>query len=485
MGLSDAEQALVTGLSQKLTVQASYVMLRYLYYDGEQVVSNLGISVPAVLAGVRTVVDWPRIVVDRPVERASAIDGFRLPGATEVDTELAEQWAANDLDAEFPLVQQDSLVGGRGYMIVGSPDTPGDAPVVTVESPLNLAMMWDPRRRMVTAAYQSYEVEGQYRAALYLPDQTVEMARDQSSEWVVSNRDVHRFGEVPVVRFPNRSRSSDREGRSQITPAVMATADSACRSLLGMEIAREVYSIPHIIIINAAESAFQDASGNPKRALDLAMTNVLALENDGAGNEPKVQQLTAFDPSTFTKIIDEHAQLMASYTGFPPSYFGQTTTANPSSADAIRVGLEGVERAAQRVQMQATAPLRCVGKLMWRFANRGQPLPDEYRGLSVDWVDSATRTPAATADAITKQIAAGSVPARSDVTLQALGWNAVQRARLAQDHDVAEQLEAELVTSLAAKQARTGTALANDLTNDLADATGTGNMQPDLPPQSR
>jgi hypothetical protein len=37
----------------------------------------------------------------------------------------------------------------------------------------------------------------------------------------------------------------------------MNTTDSACRSLLGMEIAREVYSIPHLWIIGANESAFQ------------------------------------------------------------------------------------------------------------------------------------------------------------------------------------------------------------------------------------
>jgi hypothetical protein len=175
-------------------------------------VQNLGISVPDVLAGVRTVVDWPRTVVDRLVERASEIDGFRMPGATEIDTELQEHWQANDMDAEFPLVQQDSLVGGRGYMIIGSPDEPGESPIVTVESPLNMAMMWDPRRRMVTAAYQSYEVEGVYRAALYLPDVTISMSREETGAWVVDNRDDHRFGEVPVVRFSNRSRSSDREG---------------------------------------------------------------------------------------------------------------------------------------------------------------------------------------------------------------------------------------------------------------------------------
>ena len=482
LGLSDDEERTITGLSQKLSQHALYVSGRYLYYDGLQAVHNLGISIPQVLAGVRTVVDWPRICVDRLVERASEIDGFRLPGATDIDTELADIWQANDLDAEFPLVQQDSLVGGRGYMIVGSPDSPGDAPIVTVESPLNLSMVWDPRRRMVTAAYQSYEVEGSFRATLYLPDVTVEMARDTASQWEVVNRDQHNFGEVPVVRFPNRARSSDREGRSQITAAVMNTTDSACRSLLGMEIAREVYSVPHLAVLGASESDFVGADGTAKSSLQMAMTAMLAFERDENGELPVLQQVKAFDPSVFTKIIDEHAQLMASYTGFPPSYFGQTSTANPASADAIRVGLDGVNRGGQRVQLQSSAPLRTVAQLMWRFAHRSEALPESYRRLAIDWVDASTPTPAADSDAMSKQISAGIVPPRSDVALRRLRYTALERQRIAQDWatDQAAQLESELTSSLAARQARAGNSIASDLEKALP-----SDQPPQQPPASR
>lgn len=480
-GVSDDEQRLITGLQQKLTLRATYVRLNYLYYDGEQAVQNLGISIPDILAGIRQVVDWPRIVVDRLVERAGEIDGFRLPNATEVDTELADHWRVNDLDSEFPLVQQDSLVGGCGYMIVGSPDMPGDSPIVTTESPLNLALVWDPRRRMVTAAYQSYEAEGVFKAALYLPDQTISMSRDETSQWVVDYRDDHRFGEVPVVRFPNRPRTSDREGRSQITDAIKNTTDSACRSLLAMEIAREVYSVPHMWILGAKESDFQDAQGNRKTSLQLAMTAVNALERDSFGELPQLHQATAFDPSVFTKILDNGAQRMAGYTGFPPGWFGQTTTANPASADAIRVGMDGADRASGRVQLQATAGVRKVGQLIWRFANSGRELTDEMKRLSVDWIDSRTPTPAATTDSVSKQISAGVVAPWSDVALAELGYSPVQRARIAQDWKGSEalQLEALLTSSLAARQARA----ANSIASDLEKADEGGAVPPQAPPE--
>lgn len=452
-GLSDDEQALMLGLASKLMVRVPQILTRWAYYDGLQRMQNLGISIPPQLSGVRTVVDWPRICCDPLVQRAD-VSGFRLPGATDVDSEFSEWWALNDMAGEFPLAILDSLVTGCGYGIVGSPDTPGDAPLVTVESPLNMTVTWDPRTRSVLNGYQAFEVEGSFESVLYLPNKTIFMKRqDQESGWAITDVDEHNFGEPPVVRIVNRARTSDREGRSQITPAVMNTTDSACRSLLGMEIAREVYSIPHLWIIGAPESSFQDSQGNPKSALDMAMTKVIGLERDAEGQAPTVGQLHTFDPAVFTKIINEHAQLMASYTGFPPSHFGQTTTANPSSADAIRVAENGMDRAGVQVQRQTTAPVRKLGQLMWRVANNGAELPDELKQLAVDWTDARTPTPSATTMAITQQIQAGSIPAVSDVTLGALGWTPLQRAQLAQDraNDPAQSLIDEIGTSLQAK----------------------------------
>ncbi len=480
MALTDDEQRLVTGLSTKLAVQSVRMMIRNSYYEGTQRLFQLGISIPPQLNGIRTVVDWPRICIDPLVQR-SVIDGFRLPGSTEIDDELQQHWQANNMDAESPLCFLDSLVYGRGYMIVGSPDVPGDSPLVTVESPLNMTITWDPRTRRVTAAYQAYEAEGVFRAVLYLPDQTISMSRDQSTGFVIDDRDQHGFGEVPVVRFSNRARSSDREGQSEITAAVMNTTDSACRSLLGMEIAREFYSIPHRYILGASEADFTDAAGNPKPALDMVMSKFLAFERDSDGVAPTVGQFTAFDPSVFTKIIDEHAQLMASYTQFPPEWFGKTSTANPASADAIRSAQDGVNRRARQVNRQWSDPSEDTARLVWRFAHRGEAVPAEMQQIETEWAEVATPTPAATSDAIFKQISSGSVPARSDVTLAALGYSAVQRARLKQDFaaDQDEQLLAEVASATVAKDLRTANTVAKDLSNATVPVAPT--VQPTKP----
>jgi hypothetical protein len=451
-GLTDYEQSLMVGLASKLSTRSVYIDGRWLYYDGLQGMQNLGISVPPQLAGVRTVLDWPRAYIDPLVDRAQ-LAGFRLADATEVDDELAEHLEANDMTGELPLAILDSLVASCGYIIVGSPDQPGDSPLVTVESPKNLAMQWDPRTRTAVAAYQAYQVEGIYRAVLYLPNQTISMSRDQMSGWTVDDRDAHNFGQVPVVRLPNRSRSSDREGHSQITAPIMDTTDSACRTALAMEIGREFYSIPHKYGLGLSEADFTAPDGTPKTALDMAINRFLAFERDEDGQLPQVGQFKAMDPSVFTKILDSKRSDMASFTGFPAAYFGLTATANPASADAIRVGESGIDRAGQRVQRQATPALRNVAQLIWRFAHNGADLPPEMKRVQVDWIDARTPTPAATTDAVTKQTAAGILPPRSDVTLSELGYTPVERARIAQDwaDDPADQLLRELGSDIAAK----------------------------------
>ncbi|MGZ4621467.1 MAG: phage portal protein [Blastococcus sp.] len=485
--LSDDEQRLAVGLSTKLSLQSVHMLERIAYYDGTQRLANLGVSVPQQLANVRTVVDWPRVCIDPLIPRA-VVDGFRLPGSTDIDSELQEHWQFNDLDAESSLTWLDSLICGRGYMIVGSSERPGGSPLVTVESPLNLAINWDPRTRKPTAAYQAYQAEGVFRAVLYLPDQTIAMSRTQSSGWTVDSRDEHNFGEVPVVRFPNRQRSADREGRSEITPAIMATTDSACRTLLGMEIAREFYSIPHRYILGAQESDFQNADGTAKTALQMSMNKFLAIERDEEGNLPTVGQFAAYDPSVFTKIIDEHAQLMASYTGYPPSYFGQTSTANPASADAIRVAENGLIRRAQQCQNQWSGPLEDVMRLVWRFANGGAEVPAEMWRMETDWEDPATPLLASLTDAMFKQAQMGAVPPSSDIVLKRLGWSAVERDRLAIDRkaDAGASVLAELATSLQAKEARVDLTVARDINPQAVKGAPavnpqTGNVQPPAP----
>lgn len=435
IGLSQSELDMIYRLQSRAQRDRFTMELTDAYYRGTQIVRDLKIAIPPeITSQLRTLVGWPRIGVDPYVERLGA-DGFRLAGATDSDQDLRDLWDANGLDAEQSLGFTDALAMGRAYWTVGVGNEPGDPPRICVESPLNMAVLWDLSGTRAKAALQGYWVDDTMHAAFYLPDQTIQIAQDDNKRWVVVSRDHHEFGYVPVARMANNPRSNWRDGYSEITPELMSTVDGACRTLLGLEVAREFYSVPQKLILGAAESDFQGPDGTPKKAWDTYINKVLALERDEDGNLPEVKQFAPYDPSVFTKIVEMYASQAAGILAATPQDLGLYTQGNPTSAEAAAVADARRDRRARRKQAVFGVPMVEAMQLAVRFMHNGD-LPEEFRRMSVDWADVAIKTPGVTADAITKQIATGAIPATSDETLKALGWSATQRARLEQDRAV-------------------------------------------------
>src|SRR6266571_8274140 len=165
--------------------------------------------------------------------RASA---WRMP---PTPTRPCMTWQDNDLDAEQSLAHIDAMSMGRAYLTVGSNPEPGESPIISAESPLNISVRWDVRSRKPIAALQTYWLDERRQGTLYLPDQTIHLGEDDDYQWQVIDRDQHNFGMVPVVRMANRPRSNMRDGASEITPAIMSVTDAACRTLLQLDVAGE------------------------------------------------------------------------------------------------------------------------------------------------------------------------------------------------------------------------------------------------------
>lgn len=481
--LSDDERGLMEALKGQLTFSRLDCELRDAYYRGEQVVRDLGISIPPQMRQVRTVIGWPRIGVDA-LEQRLDIESWRYADESgDTDSGLMEIWEANDGATESQMAHLDALVFGREFITVGSGDCrlpdgspkPDCPPLISVESPLDMTTMFDARLRVNTSGLRVWDLEGSEAVTLYLPNETVSAVSIRGgSHWEVLDRDPHNLGIVPIVRMSNRERTGDRFGQSEITEEVMNVTDAACRTLLGMEVAREFYGAPQRYILGADESAFQDAEGNKKSAWQTYIGRVLALENDAEGNRPEVGQFTAYDPSVFTRIIDMYAKIMATQLGLPPHYLGYTTD-NPASADAIRSTEAQLVKRAERKQRVFTGSWRNVMRLA--VLMQTGTLPDNNRKMEPVWRDASTPTVAATADATVKLVQAGVLPASSTVTLERTGFTAGEIARILADRqsDAAASFLAEIATSLQAKEARVDTGLAADLkATPPAVTSGTG-----------
>lgn len=435
--LTEEEAGIANWLARRLSDRRPAYVLSDLYFDGLQKMTSLGISIPPELEGLAQVLGWSQTGVEARDERLS-VQGFRLPSSTSANEDIWDLWQANNLDEEAPLAHLDTMVLGDEYIVIGPGESKGDQPVITIESPLDMTMNFNPRTRRGTAAYQTYmdtdfasETYGRQLAALYLPGSTIHMVNGPNGWEVIDRDDYDNLDRLPVVRMANRSRTRNRSGQSEITAAWRNTMDRACRTMLGMEVAREFFAAPQRYILGAAEDAFQKSDGSVATAWETYIGRITALEADDQGNLPSVGTWDTGDPANFTKLLEVDRTMMASLTGLPPQYLGIFSDGNPASADAIRMSDFRLKMIADRKTVAFGGAWE--QSVLIALQIRDGKLPKDAHRLETDWAPTGIPTPAADTDAITKQIQVGTVPADSDVTLEHLGYSAVDRARLAND----------------------------------------------------
>jgi hypothetical protein len=425
---SDDESRLVDRLLNDLSLYEPSNALKEAYYEGEQRVQMLNISIPPELSRLETVAGWPGTVADVLEER---LDWYGWASDGEV-FDLDQVYRDNQLDVEAGNVHLDALIYGTAFAVVGSGDDGEPSPLVTMHSPRALTGRWDARRRRLAAALSAVNQDGQtVEVTLYLPDETIVMSRPpQGGRWVIDDRDRHNLGRVPVVQFANRTRASRLTGRSEITRAVRYYTDAAVRTMLGMEINREFYSAPQRYALGVDSDDFTSADGTVRTGWETVMGRVWAIDRDEDGNVPEVGQFTPSSPAPYLDQVKGLAQLLAAEAAIPPSYLGFQTD-NPASADAIQRSEARLVKRAERRQGSFGASWLEVGKLA--LLVRDGAVPDDFSSVSAKWRDASTPTRSAAADEAVKLVGAGVLPADSPVTLDRIGLTPSEQRQLAAD----------------------------------------------------
>ncbi|SIM00971.1 Phage portal protein, SPP1 Gp6 [Mycobacteroides abscessus subsp. abscessus] len=433
--LTDDEQKVAWRLASVLFSRRPEYLESRQYYEGTQPVPSLGISVPPELESLRAIVGWGGSGVDAVVERLQ-LQGILLKGKSEVDDELQEVFQANNIDAESPMVHEDSQVCGNGLVLIGNG---ADGAIITGESPLNMTAHVDRATGITTCAYQTYidadpasEHYASVRATIYLPKVTTHMV-SQAGTWKVIDRDEHpdtaEFG-CSVVAFPNRPTTGNRWGISEIAPAWRNCMNRAARTWVELEVMREFHIIQKIMFLGATEKAFQDGKGNYKTVWESYADIMPAIEPDEDGNVPEVKVIQGQSPEGLLKIIDGEARLMSGYTGLDPQSMGIVSTGNPVSGDSIgKSDFRLKRRTDRKTQGYGNG---WVSVANWTYLVRGERR-DELKRAEADWGPTGIPTPAADSDAVTKQIAAKLIPERSETGLAKLAYSAIQRQNIAEE----------------------------------------------------
>ena len=449
MSLTSDELGLIQALVKQLGGYTKDNQTKELYYEGKQRLRDLNISVPPTLKLLNTVVGWAGTAVDVLEERLD------FEGYIGDNFGLNEIYRANDLDLESSLGHKDALIYGTGFVFVGRgrPDMGEPDVLVTIESPKRATVIWDMRSRRVTAALLVDTVaKGKVASgSLWLPDETVYFAT-YSDQYVETGRDVHMLGRVTVAPLINNPRSGDPHGRSEITRAVRYYSDSAVRTLLGAEVAREFYSSPQRYVLGADESLWEDADGRPVDRWSVIQGRVLGLPyNEDAGVMPQVGQFQSNSPAPYFDQIRALAQMLAAETAIPPSYLGFQTD-NPASADAIRQMESRLVKRAERRQKQFGRTWTEVGRLA--LLVRDGELPENAQDIRAVWRDASTPTRAAAADEVVKLISAGVLPAESEIVQNRIGLTDSDKQLLRSERNTASA--ASLVNALIAQQGQAG-----------------------------
>jgi len=393
------------------------------YYEGTQSLSYMAPELVREMDGrIRPVIlNWPRLVVDSLEERLD-VEGFRVAGSAKADDRMWDWWQANDLDEQSQQAHVDALAECRSFVIVGAPDSDGDAPVITVESAQQVTASFDPRTRQVRAALKSWlDMEtGEEFATLYLPNATHFYAPDEMGRFVEVDADRHNMGVVPVVPIVNRARTLAPEGVSELVD-VVPLSDAACKVATDMMIAAEFHAMPRRWVVGMGPDEFVDAQGRTLSEWSRIAGRVWA--NAGTPQDVAMGQFPEANLTNFHDTINSLAKLTASMSGLAPHVLGMATD-NPASADAIRSAETRLIKRAERRQRAFGGSWERVMRIAAYIAD-GQPSSDLMR-LETVWRNAATPTIAQAADAAVKLHAEGIVPTRQ--TLEDLGYSQEQIA---------------------------------------------------------
>jgi hypothetical protein len=441
MSLSNDEVRLLDYLTEKIKKHdpKNYVLQRY--YEGRNKLKDLRISIPPQLTAVETVVGWAGTAVDVLEERLD-LEGYLDPAELGIN----DIFRANELDLESSMGHKDALVFGTGFVTIGRGMDGEPDPLITIESPKKMTAIYDMRTRRLSAALliNRNETGTPISGTLYLPDQTI-FLEYYNRAWLDVDRDVHNLGRVLVAQLPNNPRSGDPYGRTEITRAVRSLTDSAMRTLLGAEVAREFYSAPQRYILGADEDLFTDSDGNPLDAWSVYQGRILGVPANQDGQIPQVGQFSANDTRPYFEQIRAYAQLMSAESAIPASYLGFQTD-NPASADAIRQMEARLIKRAERRQRQFGRTWGEVARLA--LLVRDGSIPAEASEIRPIWRDASTPTRAAAADEAVKLISAGVLLPDSEITYNRIGLSELDKKILRQEKEVAQATN--LIANLAA-----------------------------------
>lgn len=375
------------------------------YATGRQRLAYLSPEAKIALPALNRIVsNIPGLAVSSLAER------LRITGFRGVD--VWPDWLANDLDQTSTVLHREALTFGDAYVIAWA--RPDGSPLVTVESPQQVAAIRDPATREITSAVKRWQTKTDTHAIVYLPDR-IEHWRAKTTGAASSAFELvetldNPLGVVPVVGFCNQTRILGC-GRSEIDDLV-PLVDGLNKTLADLAVAQEYTARPRrwatgidlieVPKLNADDTPVLDDDGNPVMVTVNPIPEgyrTMWSEKDGT----KFGQLPGADLKGFETSVHIWLQNIMAVSALPAHMVG-VTTENPSSSEAIRASESALTARAEQRQAVFGRSWEQVARLMVAIRDS---VPVESVNVKVQWRSAASTSVAAETDAVTKLVQSG------------------------------------------------------------------------------
>ncbi len=404
----------LAGLIRKMEEQRPGLNRFESYVNGTQPLAFLAPEVAAATQGRLKAlnVGWPRLVVQAVEERLD-VSGFRTPGEDKPDDSLWDLWQDSNLDEELQLLHLDSLIYGCGYALVWS-DEQG-RPRVTVESPREVYVERYPGSRRRRFAIKRW-VEDQRGHAVLFTETAVFRFRTEAkmenpgfldgftSDWKLSKSYPNPLGVVPLVPFPNKPRTGQVSGQSELAD-LLPIFDALNKLSTDMMVSSEFSASPRRWATGIELPEEEDENGptgrvDTSKAFSQEAGRVWLAEPVDA----RLGQFPGADLSGFVNALATLTQTLGALSGLPPHYLGLHGD-QPASADAIRSAEASLVAKVRRKQRVLSGGWEEVMRISAAIRD-GRYNPALNR-LETVWADPETRTVAQGADAALKLVQGG------------------------------------------------------------------------------
>lgn len=361
-------------LKNKLNAKRDRVLLRYEFYEQKARAQDLGISTPQGLEWLSSINGWCTKAVDNLADRLQ-FDGFENDNFN-----FMEMFNQNNPDIFFDDSMLSALISSCSFVLVtrGIETQVGQRVRFQVIDGANATGVIDDYTKLLTEGYAVLERDKNdnvIRYAYLTPGRTEIYDYGKDEPIAVETFASNYCALVPIIYKPDAKRQF---GHSRISRACMDYAKSAMRTVKRMEISAEFYSFPQKYVTGLSQDA------EKMNTWQATMSALLSFTKDEDGDKPQIGQ---FQTGTMTPHIEElkaTASMFAGETGLTLDDLGFLTS-NPSSAEAIKAGHEGLRLAATKAQRCFSVGFLNVGYIGACIRDDNNYLREELFRTKVLW----------------------------------------------------------------------------------------------------